>query len=164
MESAAAELPAIPAADFKAALRGLAATVCVITTRHGTLANGMTATAVCSVSADPPSILVVVNQSNRSSALIRQSGVFAVHILSKDQEPLATRFASRPEDPFAGVPLRFGATAAPSIEDCETVLECVVAAQTDFGTHTIFVGRVVAARHGVAEPLLYCHGRFGSMA
>jgi flavin reductase len=164
MERAAAELPTIPAADFKAALRGLAATVCVITTRHGTLANGMTATAVCSVSADPPSILVVVNQSNRSSALIRQSGVFAVHILSKDQQPLAAHFASRPEDPFAGVPLRFGATAAPSIEDCETVLECVVAAQTDFGTHTIFVGRVVAARHGVAEPLLYCHGRFGSMA
>jgi flavin reductase len=164
MDGAAAERPAISAAEFKAALRGLAASVCVITTRHGTVANGMTATAVCSVSADPPSMLIVVNQSNRSSALIRESGVFAVHVLSKDQEPLATHFASRPDDPFAGVPVRSGATAAPSIEGCETVLECVVETQTDFGTHTIFVGRVVAARHGVAEPLLYCHGRFGSLA
>jgi len=164
MERSIAELPAISAADFKAALRGLGATACVITTRHGDLANGMTATAVCSVSADPPSLLVVVNRTNRSSALIHQSGVFAVHILSKDQERLATHFASRPDDPFADVPVRPGATVAPIIEDCETVLECVVGAQTDFGTHTIFVGRVVAARYGAAEPLLYCHGRFGSMA
>jgi flavin reductase len=164
MEGVVAELPTIAPADFKAAMRGLAAAVCVITTRHETLANGMTATAVCSVSADPPSILVVVNKSNRSHALIRDSGVFAVHILSKDQERLATHFAGRPESPFVGVPVRFGVTAAPMIENCETVLDCVVGAGTDFGTHTIFVGRIVAARYSVAEPLLYCYGRFGSMA
>jgi flavin reductase len=164
MEGVVAELPTIAPADFKAAMRGLAAAVCVITTRHETLANGMTATAVCSVSADPPSILVVVNRSNRSHALIRDSGVFAVHILSKGQERLATHFAGRPELPFVSVPMRSGATAAPLIENCETVLDCVVGAETDFGTHTIFVGRIVAARYGVAEPLLYCYGRFGSMA
>jgi flavin reductase len=62
------------------------------------------------------------------------------------------------------VPVRSGATTAPMIENCETVLECVVAAETDFGTHTILVGRIVAARYGLAEPLLYCHGKFGSMA
>jgi flavin reductase len=164
MEGVVAELPTIAPADFKAAMRGLAAAVCVITTRHETLANGMTATAVCSVSADPPSILVVVNRSNRSHALIRDSGVFAVHILSKGQERLATHFAGRPEPPFVSVPTRSGATAAPLIENCETVVDCVVGAETDFGTHTIFVGRIVAARYGVAEPLLYCYGRFGSMA
>jgi flavin reductase len=163
MEGVVAELPAIAPADFKAAMRGLAAAVCVITSRHESLANGMTATAVCSVSADPPSILVVVNRSNRSHAIIRDSGVFAVHVLSKGQERLATHFAGRPEPPFVGVPVRFGATA-PMIDNCETVLDCVVGAETDFGTHTIFVGRIVAARYGVAEPLLYYDGRFGSMA
>jgi len=164
MEGALAELPAIAADDFRAAMRGLASAVCVITSRHETLANGMTATAVCSVSADPPSIFVVVNRSNRSHALIRDSGAFAVHVLAKGQERLATHFAGRPEHPFVDVPVRSGATTAPMIENCETVLECVVAAETDFGTHTILVGRIVAARYGLAEPLLYCHGKFGSMA
>lgn len=163
-DAAIADLPTVAPAEFKAAMRGLAAAVCVITTRHESVANGMTATAVCSVSADPPSILVVVNRSNRSHALIRDSGAFAVHVLSKDQEALAAHFAGRPETPFANVPVSFGASAAPMIEGCETVLDCAVAAETDFGTHTIFVGRVVAARHTVAEPLLYCHGRFGAMA
>src|ERR1700760_1352344 len=164
MDGAGRELPSISVDEFKTALRGLAATVCVITTRHGELSNGMTATAVCSVSADPPSLLVVVNRGNRSSALIRESGVFAVHILAKGQEQLASHFASRPEDPFAEVPVRSGLTAAPAIEGCDTVLECVVASETEFGTHTIFVGRVVAAQHGAAEPLLYHHGQFGSLA
>ena len=164
MQDVAAELPAIAATDFKAAMRGLASAVCVITSRHESRANGMTATAVCSVSAEPPSILVVVNRSNRSHAIIHDSGVFAVHVLAKGQEPLATHFAGRPEHPFVGVPVRPGATDVPTIEDCETVLECVVAAETDFGTHTIVVGRIVAARYSTAEPLLYCHGQFGSMA
>ncbi len=164
MQDVSTELPTIPAADFKAAMRGLASAVCVITSRHENRANGMTATAVCSVSADPASILVVVNQSNRSHAIIRESGVFAVHVLAKGQEPLAAHFAGRPEQPFVGVPVRSGATEVPVIEHCETVLECVVAAETDFGTHTIVVGRIVAARYGAAEPLLYCNGQFGSMA
>lgn len=164
MRDVAAELPTVAVADFKAAMRGLASAVCVITSRHGSLANGMTATAVCSVSAEPPSILIVVNRSNRSHAIIRESGAFAVHVLAKGQEPLATHFAGRPEHPFVGVPVRSGATDVPVIEDCDTVLECVVAAETDFGTHTIVVGRVVAAHYAAAEPLLYCHGQFGSMA
>jgi flavin reductase (DIM6/NTAB) family NADH-FMN oxidoreductase RutF len=54
MEGALAELPAIPADDFRAAMRGLASAVCVITSRHETLANGMTATAVCSAGLAEP--------------------------------------------------------------------------------------------------------------
>jgi hypothetical protein len=154
MEGALAELPAIPADDFRAAMRGLASAVCVITSRHETLANGMTATAVCSVSADPPSILVVVNRSNRSQALIRDSGVFAVHVLAKGQERLATHFASRPEDPFVDVPVRPGATAAPMIENCET------------GSNASLPRRLISARilswsgvsspRDTASPSLFC--------
>src|SRR6201992_1817910 len=125
MQDVAAELPAIAATDFKAARRGLASAVCVITSRHETLANGMTATAVCSVSTHSPSILAVVTRSNRSHALIRDSGVFAVHVLAKGQEAMATHFASRPEHPFVDVPVRSGATAEPMIEKCENGLECV---------------------------------------
>lgn len=164
MVSAAAELPAVASAEFKAAMRGLAAAVCVITSRHEHVANGMTATAVCSVSAEPPSLLVVVNRNNRSHTLIRDSGAFAIHVLSKHQEALATHFAMRPETPFADLPMLRGATTAPVIAECDTVFECIVAEATDFGTHTIFVGRVVAARHADIDPLLYRDGRFGAMA
>ncbi len=56
----------ISADQFKSVMRRFAASVNVITSVDGTVMNGMTATAVCSVSADPPSLLVIVNRSNRS--------------------------------------------------------------------------------------------------
>jgi flavin reductase (DIM6/NTAB) family NADH-FMN oxidoreductase RutF len=67
-------LASIDEARFKAKMRCMASTVTVITSRLGTVTNGMTATAVCSVSAPPSSILVVINQSSRSHDLIEQGG------------------------------------------------------------------------------------------
>jgi flavin reductase len=158
-------LPAsISPASFKAAMRRMASTVNVITSRHGSTINGMTATAVCSISADPPSILIVVNQQNRSHALIQQSGVYTVNVLSAGQESLAAHFASGPAAPFAAVPHSYGANGCPVIDGYASYLECVVAAQTAFGTHSIFLGRVIASGERDDVPLLYHDGQFRSLA
>ena len=68
----------------------------------------MTATAVCSVSAEPPSILIVVNQKSRSHALIQKSGAYTVNVLAASQETLAVHFASRSVAPFEPFPTRWG--------------------------------------------------------
>lgn len=154
----------ISPADFKAAMRRMASTVNVITSRHGTTVNGMTATAVCSISAEPPSVLIVVNQKSRSHALIQQSGVYTVNVLSADQQSLAAHFASGPVSPFASVPHVYGTNGCPVIDGCTSYLECVVVSETAFATHSIFLGRVVASGERDDVPLLYHDGQFRSLS
>ena len=146
--------------QFKSVMRRFAASVNVITSVDGKAMNGMTATAVCSVSADPPSLLVIVNKSNRSHPVISRSGTFAVNVLSSDQEELAGHFAAKKSDPFVDIDYRIGETGCPLICDADATLECEVVQETDFGTHTIFIGRIVTCHVASKAPLLYHEGRF----
>jgi len=116
--SESSTLASIDEARFKATMRCMASTVTVITSRLGAVTNGMTATAVCSVSATPPSILVVINQSSRSHDLIEQGGSFAVNILAAEQAALAHHFAAKTDDPLQEVDHRSGVTGVPVIEGC----------------------------------------------
>jgi flavin reductase len=152
-------LASIDEARFKATMRCTASTVTVITSRLGAVTNGMTATAVCSVSATPPCILIVINQSSRSHALIEQGGSFAVNILAAEQAALAHHFAAKSDDPLQSVGHRPGVTGVPVIEGCVAQLECVVETQVPAGTHSIFIGRVVAADETERLPLMYRNGK-----
>lgn len=157
------ELDSVTQDAFKCAMRRFASSVTIITSRCGAVLNGMTATAVSSVSAQPPSILIVVNRNNRSHALIERSGIYAVNILCETQEALALHFASSPEDPFTFVPHSIGVTECPIIANCVSYMECVVESQVSFGTHSIFIGRVVASRENELMPLLYHGGNFARL-
>lgn len=150
--------------QFKGVMRRLGSSVAVITSRHDARVNGMTATAVCSVSADPPSLLVVVNRANASHAMIRQGQAFAVNLLSQSQSDLAERFARRTPDPFSDVPHTLGVTGCPLLEECSGSLECTVVQETEVGTHTIFIGHVVSAKIGIAPPLLYHEGTYHALS
>ena len=153
--------PACISADqFKAVMRRFAACVNVITSVDGEAMNGMTATAVCSVTADPPSLLVIINKNNRSHHVISRSRIFAVNVLSADQEDLAAHFALRALDPFETVEHWIGSTGCPIIREADAYLECEVVKETDFGTHTIFVGQIVACEIASKPPLLYHEGHF----
>lgn len=156
-------LASVDAEQFRTTMRCIASTVTVITSRAGSVTNGMTATAVCSVSASPPCILVVINQTARSHSLIESAGVFAVNVLATNQLALAQHFASKPDEPLASVEHHQGRTGVPILEGCAASLECVVESQTKSGTHSIFVGRVVSARQAGASPLLYWSGQFASL-
>ncbi len=120
----------------------------------------MTATAVCSVSAEPPTVLVAVNRDNRSHPAVAASGVFAVHVLGRHQHRLASLFASKVEEPFAGLDFDVGVTGCPLLAGADACCECVVVQSVDAGTHTLFVGRVVAAGAGEGEPLVYHSGGY----
>src|SRR4051812_29512719 len=83
----------IDAAAFKRGMRHLAASVTLITTRYRELRGGLTATAVCSVSAEPPQLLICVNKTASAHDPIAQAGFFCVNILSPGHRKIAERFA-----------------------------------------------------------------------
>lgn len=156
----AAPEPGVDPATFKAAMRRLAAGVTVVTSRHDATVNGMTANAVCSVSAEPPLVLVVLNQSSASHGVVSRGEAFALNFLSDTQSELATYFAGRDGKTFDAVPHRLGATGCPLIEGCAARLDCVLESRHDEGTHTIFVGRVLHAETGDGSPLIYGDSAF----
>lgn len=153
-------LAEISSDQFKQIMRRFAAAVNVITSSDSTVKNGMTATAVCSVTAEPPSALIIVNKSNRSHPIIDKTKTFAVNVLSAEQKHVATHFASKLPDPFADIPHTTGKTGCPLIEGADAHIECVVIEQVDVGTHTIFIGKIVATGAANREPLLYHEGRY----
>lgn len=155
-----AELNEVSSDEFKLVMRRFAASVNVITSADGERKNGMTATAVCSVSSDPPSALIIVNKSNRSHPIIAGTKAFAVNVLSSNQKHVAGHFASKLPDPFADIPHSMGRTGCPIIVGADAHIECTVIDQMDVGTHTIFVGKIVAADAASGEPLLYHEGRY----
>jgi flavin reductase len=154
------DLPPVSCAEFKSVMRRLAASVTIITSADGEKKLGMTATAVCSVSSDPPTVLIVVNKSNRSYPIIAQTRMFAVNVLSLDQEHVASHFSSKPADPFAEIPHTIRTTGCPIVERADAYMECAVIQQMDVGTHTIFVGKIVSADASGREPLLYHESRY----
>ena len=154
-------LPSTVDADaFKAGMRALAAGVTVITTCADGRINGMTATAVCSVSASPPRLLVVINRETASHGLLEQGAAFAVNILADGQEHLASRFAKRLERPFEDVAFAPGETGCPLLAEALASFDCRLHARHEAGTHSIFVGDVLAVRTQDAEPLLYFSGAY----
>ncbi|MBR1121015.1 flavin reductase [Bradyrhizobium lablabi] len=149
--------------EYKRAMRQLATGVAVVTSRNGKTMNGMTATAFCSVSADPPMMLVVVNRSSNSHQIIDASRSFAVNILRADQQHIAEYFAGRADKSFADVGYREGVTGCPLLAGSIATLECLTAKAVGAGSHTIFVGRVVSANTNEESPLLYRNGAFATM-
>ena len=147
--------------NFRAAMRKFASSVTVITTSNAGTHHGMTATAVCSVSADPPTILVVVNRTARTHPLIGAAGVFTVNLLTQEQQGLANRFSGHHPDQFGGIDYRETAlTGSPVFDGVASFLECRLVSQLDVGTHTVFFGRVLHCGGSEAAPLLYHEGSY----
>ncbi len=148
---------------------GAAATGVTVVTTQGLAGRfGITVSALASVSADPPLLLVCVNRRNPSVAGITQNGVFAVNILAESQADIARTFSGRP---LAGEPYAFqpelwqvGQLDLPLVKNAAAHFECETDSIHDAGTHRIFIGRVVAAARGTGAPLVYSSRAFGRAA
>ncbi|MDA9391842.1 hypothetical protein WN73_14695 [Bradyrhizobium sp. CCBAU 45394] len=154
----------VDAATFKAVMRRLASSVTIVTSRHAGTLNGMTATAVSSVSAEPPLVLAVANRANHSYPLIRGGGSFALNILRDDQADIADYFARQGDKTFDDLWHVSGVTGCPVLKSCAASIECIVESAFDCGSHTIFVGRVVNTAVRQATPLIYFDGHFARIA
>jgi flavin reductase (DIM6/NTAB) family NADH-FMN oxidoreductase RutF len=158
-----AALTSVDANAFKAAMRCLASGVAVVTSRSDVGISAMTATAVCSVSAIPPLVLVVINQSSQSHKVISSGRAFAVNLLRDDQREVAQYFSASSGKSLNSVPHRFGSTGCPLLEGCAATVECVTDTIQAAGTHSIFIGRVVHAEASAGQPLLYHGGAFSRL-
>jgi flavin reductase (DIM6/NTAB) family NADH-FMN oxidoreductase RutF len=155
----------VDADGFRSALRLVPEPVAIVTTFHDGHKHGMTATAFASVSAEPPQVLVCVNEKATSWGLIRDSGRFAVNFLPTQDRDLAHVFSKTADnkdeqfDPARWTTLESG---APILNDAVSALDCVLQQQQLSGTHLVLVGRVVGIwLGGGADTLLYCAGAFG---
>jgi flavin reductase (DIM6/NTAB) family NADH-FMN oxidoreductase RutF len=150
------------AREFRSAVGAFATGVTVVTTRGEQHAYGMTANAFSSVSLDPPLVLVCVISPSEGATHISSNGVFAVNILSADQEPLSRYFASRDRpkgrDAFRDVPHRIGESGSPIIEGVAGFLDCRLHASHVAGDHLIFIGEVLELEVRDAGPPLVFHG------
>lgn len=154
---------------FRQGMRRLAASVTILTTRLPTGERiGMTATAVCSVSGDPPTLLCCVNRANATREAFSASTMFAVNVLAAGDEELATRFATRMEasERFEKGAWTTHVTGSPILETAVATFDCRVVQIIEVATHSIFIGEVVAVRirgeH--VKPLIYAHGGYGKFA
>ena len=148
--------------DLKA-LHAISYGMYVIGSRKGDRINGQIANTVVQVSSEPPKISVCINKENLTHEFIKDSGVFTVSILSQDT-PLGFiggfGFKSgRETNKFDGVNYKIGVTQAPVVLDhALAYLEAKVITDVDAGTHTDFIGEVVAAEVlNKGEPMTYAY-------
>ena len=147
--------------EFRQVLAHFASGVTIVTTSDSEQRpTGLTASAFCSVSLDPPLILICVDHKSQSYPHLRESGRFAINILHQGHEQLSRRFASSRLDKFDGVPFTLGSLGVPLIDAALAYLECRSVSAHVEGDHTIFVGRVEAVGVGEGDPLLYYRGRY----
>lgn len=149
---------------FRAAMARFPGAVTIVTARHAGARRGITATAVCSVTADPPSLLACINRKTGTCAAIRAEGRFVVNLLPDPSGPLALRFAGAGgvsgEEKFAQGDWQTDDTGLPVLAEAPVSFSCEVAEAIDTGSHTIFIGQIAAVRLGEGAALLYEQSRF----
>jgi flavin reductase len=157
---------AVSSKEFISAMRQFSAAVNIITTGDGSERAGLTATAVLSLTAEPPQIAIAVNHTASAYPLLSRSGRFCVNTLAAGQEDLAARFAGpvKGEERFAEGEWLTLATGAPALSGALVNFDCRTERAVDFSTHTLFIGEVMAIQRGTpAKPLLFVDGNWASL-
>jgi flavin reductase (DIM6/NTAB) family NADH-FMN oxidoreductase RutF len=153
-------------AETKRALRRLASSVSIVTCRYDGRDHAMTATAVSALSMAPPAMLVCINRSGAFHAAIERADEFAINILSRAQIDI-----SKPCSGGAKAESRFDVgfwdtrATAPVLLDAQAAIICRKDKTLEYGTHTIFMGRIVSvAMNGDVDPLIYVDGQYTGRA
>lgn len=130
---------------FKSALRGMASSVCVITTCDDTgKPHGMAASAVASVSFDPPSMLIAVNESASISGCLKAKKSFCINVLTCDHDHVVESFSNSAmrERRFESDQWGYGPLGLPYLRTAQASIFCQEDGALAYGTHTVFIGRV----------------------
>jgi flavin reductase (DIM6/NTAB) family NADH-FMN oxidoreductase RutF len=136
--------------SFRSVLGRFASGITVVTTRDAEQRDvGMTVSAFCSVSLNPPLVQVCVDHEASLHAALLASTRYGVSILAAEQEALSRRFAT--------------AESARRLDDALAHLECRIVASHESGDHTMFVGEVESATARSARPLLYYRGGYAQL-
>jgi flavin reductase len=145
---------------FLSAMRCAAATVNIVTTNGPAGRGGVTVSAMSSVSADSPTLLVCIHEESRVASSILGNHVFCVNVLRDDQVEIAERFAGRAvshgADKFACAHWTEERTGAPRLIDPLVAFDCRLAGSQKLGTHHVLIGSIVGVfMAGSGSPLVY---------
>jgi flavin reductase (DIM6/NTAB) family NADH-FMN oxidoreductase RutF len=156
---------------FKQGMRRVSGAVTVVTTRgEGGERRGVTATAVCSLSVDPPLVVACINRGSSVGQMAPASGVFCVNVLSLAQQNIAETFAGRTglvgENRFAVGAWGERDSGAPVLERALASFDCRLARCVEFATHVMLIGEVGCTLVGAddADALIYVDGAFTTPA
>ena len=148
---------------FREGMSHFAAAVSVVTTDGPGGKAGFTATAVCSVSDAPPTLLVCLNRKSGSGPILQKNQVFCVNTLGADCEAVADVFAGRTgavrTERFATGRWSTLKTGAPVLDTAVAAFDCQVVEIRPMGSHNVIFGAVVAVRLNAANPALIFHNR-----
>ncbi|WP_454849588.1 flavin reductase [Rhizobium binxianense] len=143
---------------YRDAMSRYAGHVQLVTTALGDLRRGVTITAACSVSDNPASVLVCLNNSNPRNEIFFRSGIFALNTLGAHHQSVADAFSGRTaltdEERFASGGFDRLATGAPILTDALASFDCKVTDIKEMSTHNVVFGEVVAVRFSEKRPAL----------
>lgn len=147
---------------FREALAGVCTPVSVVTSHREGHPHGTTVSAFCSLSLEPPMVLVSLDRNSDLLAIVSESRVFGINVLNHGQKELALNFARKGPDKFDGVEWELD-RGVPRIIGAATWLVCKLEYLHEGGDHLIAVGLVEHAESGPGNPLLYRRREFGTM-
>ena len=156
-------IASIEPAAFREAMSRLGAAVHVVTTAGPGGKAGTTATAVCSVSDAPPTLLMCLNQRSHTNPAVVENGVFCVNTLGAAGADVADLFAGRTgvsgSDRFASVDWKTLSTGSPVLASAVIAFDCRIVEVRSVGSHNVFFGAVESVQLGPAGPALVYHDR-----
>jgi flavin reductase len=148
---------------YRNAMARLGAAVSVVTTDGPAGSGGFTASAVCSVTDAPPTLLVCMNRGSDLNAMFKANGVLCVNTLSAQQEALSDLFAGYGEVTmtarFAEAQWSQLSTGSPVLQEATVSFDCRIVQVTEVGTHSVLFCEVVALRSGSLQEGLIYFGR-----
>jgi flavin reductase (DIM6/NTAB) family NADH-FMN oxidoreductase RutF len=152
---------ALDPATFRTLMGSFPTGVAVVTARGpgGELA-GMTASALSSVSLDPPLLVICVDRATDFHRSIEGAPHFALSVLASDQEAMSRRFASETEDRFNGVGYTLDQFGLPLLEGAAAHLVCERWDARKVGDHTLFFGLVIGGATFPRAPLVHFRGGY----
>jgi flavin reductase len=153
----------VEAQAFREAMSRLGAAVHVITTAGPGGKTGATATAVCSVSDAPPTLLMCLNRRSQTNPAVLENGVFCVNTLGAGEAEIADLFAGRTgvmgSDRFSKGEWTTLATGSPVLATSVVAFDCRIVEVRSVASHNVFFGAVEAVRLGPQGPALVYHER-----
>lgn len=151
--------------EFRNALSRFASGITVVSTKDAAGAlHGITVSAFCSVSLDPPLVLICIEKTTASYYAFEESRVFVVNILDESQSPLSERFAAPFTNKFKDIEFQPGIDDVPVMRDALASLECRLKFAYDGGDHSIFVGEVEKVTIRGGDPLIHFEGEYRTIA
>jgi flavin reductase (DIM6/NTAB) family NADH-FMN oxidoreductase RutF len=147
--------------DFRRACGRFATGVTVATCLDADgLPHGLTVSSFCSVSLDPPLVLICLGHEVAIINQFRAASHFGISVLGESQRDLSDRFARKGHNRFEGVNWRRGETGVPLLPGVLAEMECAVNRRVTAGDHDIFIGQMVRSHVAEGHPLIHFASRY----